>query len=153
MGSPHEGSIRRPIAPWTNALTTELHLAPMSWSDALANYLCLNWNGFTVREMYEKCTNPNANDYLWKERHGKWIHEPPSNQYILCLPAHAKTVCDRMWSHLICASKLSVSAPSSNDHAAFYNPIFFPRLFAWFNSWNGRCHAIDGHGNEVILYK
>ena len=30
MGPPHEGSIRRPIAPWANALTTELHLAPDS---------------------------------------------------------------------------------------------------------------------------
>ena len=30
MGPPHEGSIRRPIAPWANALTTELHLAPYS---------------------------------------------------------------------------------------------------------------------------
>ena len=28
MGPPHEGSIRRPIAPWANALATELHLAP-----------------------------------------------------------------------------------------------------------------------------
>ena len=28
MGSPHEGSIRRPIAPRANALTTKLHLAP-----------------------------------------------------------------------------------------------------------------------------
>ena len=28
MGPPHKGSIRRPIAPWANALTTELHLAP-----------------------------------------------------------------------------------------------------------------------------
>ena len=28
MGSPHEGSLRWPIAPWANALTTELHLAP-----------------------------------------------------------------------------------------------------------------------------
>ena len=28
MGPPHEGSIRRPIAPRANALTTELHLAP-----------------------------------------------------------------------------------------------------------------------------
>ena len=28
MGPPNEGSIRRPIAPWVNALTTELHLAP-----------------------------------------------------------------------------------------------------------------------------
>ena len=30
MGSPHEGSIRRPIAPWANAHTTELHLARIS---------------------------------------------------------------------------------------------------------------------------
>ena len=29
MGSPHEGSIRQPIAPWANTLTTELHLAPI----------------------------------------------------------------------------------------------------------------------------
>ena len=29
MGSPHKGSIRRPIAPWANVLTTELHLAPL----------------------------------------------------------------------------------------------------------------------------
>ena len=29
MGPPHEGSIRRPITPWANALTTELHLAPL----------------------------------------------------------------------------------------------------------------------------
>ena len=29
MGPPHEGSIRRPIASWTNALTTELYLAPL----------------------------------------------------------------------------------------------------------------------------
>ena len=28
MGPPHEGSIWRPTAPWANALTTELHLAP-----------------------------------------------------------------------------------------------------------------------------
>ena len=31
MGPPHEGSIRRPIEPWANALTTELHLAP--WNE------------------------------------------------------------------------------------------------------------------------
>ena len=33
MSSPHEGSIRRPIAPWVNALTTELHLAPFTESN------------------------------------------------------------------------------------------------------------------------
>ena len=39
MGPPREGSIRRPFAPWANALTTELHLAhircihnPKFWS-------------------------------------------------------------------------------------------------------------------------
>ena len=30
MGSHHGGSIRWPIAPWANTLTTELHLAPTS---------------------------------------------------------------------------------------------------------------------------
>ena len=29
MGPPHEGSFRRPIAPWANALTTELYIAPV----------------------------------------------------------------------------------------------------------------------------
>ena len=29
MGPSHEGSIRRPIAPWANVLTTELRLAPI----------------------------------------------------------------------------------------------------------------------------
>ena len=28
MGPSHEGSIRRPITPWANTLTTELHLTP-----------------------------------------------------------------------------------------------------------------------------
>ena len=31
MGPPHEGSIRQPIVPWANALTTELHLALLCW--------------------------------------------------------------------------------------------------------------------------
>ena len=35
MGPPHEGSIRRPIAPWANALTAELHLAPWYGSRGL----------------------------------------------------------------------------------------------------------------------
>ena len=33
MGPPHEGSIWRPITPWANALTTELHLAP--WKETM----------------------------------------------------------------------------------------------------------------------
>ena len=56
MGPPHEGSIRRPIAPWANALTTELHLAPvLGWSknrdvkpvptDLRADDLATNYQG------------------------------------------------------------------------------------------------------------
>ena len=42
MGPPHEGSIRRPIAPWANALTTELHLALLlPWSYILLLLLLL----------------------------------------------------------------------------------------------------------------
>ena len=33
MGPPHKGSIRQPITPWANALTTELHLAPQRTDD------------------------------------------------------------------------------------------------------------------------
>ena len=40
MGSPHEGSIRRPITPWANTLTTELHLHPQppQWLDKSGHY-------------------------------------------------------------------------------------------------------------------
>ena len=41
MGPPHEGSIRRPIAPWANALTTELHLAPLSYLETRSWVLSL----------------------------------------------------------------------------------------------------------------
>ena len=35
MGPPHDGSIRRPIAPLANALTKELHLAPLFGKNSL----------------------------------------------------------------------------------------------------------------------
>ena len=45
VGSPHEGSIQRPIAPWANALTMDLHLARVvkthniqSWSQKVETY-------------------------------------------------------------------------------------------------------------------
>ena len=46
MGSPHEGSIRRPIAPWANTLTTELHLARRSRiCDLMPKHTVLNITG------------------------------------------------------------------------------------------------------------
>ena len=35
MGPPHEGSIRQPVAPWANAFTMELHLAPQKEDDQM----------------------------------------------------------------------------------------------------------------------
>ena len=45
---PHEGSIRRPIAPWANALTTELHLARHTDLQHLIDteYTCQSCNRF-----------------------------------------------------------------------------------------------------------
>ena len=40
MGPSHEGSIWRPMAPWANTLTTELHLAPPNLYDA--TIICFN---------------------------------------------------------------------------------------------------------------
>ena len=38
LGPPHEGLIRRPIAPWANALTMELHLALTQKCDAIFTF-------------------------------------------------------------------------------------------------------------------
>ena len=41
----HEGSIRRTITPWANALTTELHLAPIAKEcmHYVCMYVCMYW--------------------------------------------------------------------------------------------------------------
>ena len=40
----HEGSIRRPIAPWANAVTTELHLAPPPWRIDPTTHRTMSYN-------------------------------------------------------------------------------------------------------------
>ena len=41
MGPLHDGSIRRPIAPWANTVTTELHLAPhIKWMQRTTEKIC-----------------------------------------------------------------------------------------------------------------
>ena len=55
MGSPHEGSIRRPIARWANALTTELHLALPLMVEVIEKYDCdrmHSWMLFSVKEYF-----------------------------------------------------------------------------------------------------
>ena len=51
MGPPHEGSIWWPIAPWVNALTTELHLTPQSWTVLL-------WKTGSVSHWWRDTSNP-----------------------------------------------------------------------------------------------
>ena len=69
MGPPHEGSIRRPIALWANALTTELHLAPKQ-----------NNNTVTKSLHNEICT---INKWLIKSR----VTELFSESILACLVA------------------------------------------------------------------
>ena len=55
MGPPHEGSIRRPIAPWADALTTEPHLAalrPAVAAQSLVNTACQTPH----RQHWNRCT-------------------------------------------------------------------------------------------------
>ena len=64
VGSPHEGSIRRPIAPWSNALTTELHLAPkqlMCAQDSNAWTLC----GYKQENEYKQQTTWHLYRFTW----------------------------------------------------------------------------------------
>ena len=60
ISSPHEGSIRRPIAPWANALTTELHPAPHC-TIPIKRYPHPYCSELPV-------TNRNVSDFSWKGR-------------------------------------------------------------------------------------
>ena len=54
MGPPYEGSIRRPITPWVNTLTTEQHLAPVLCNDVLDTfYLLLLGVGYMVKDHFD----------------------------------------------------------------------------------------------------
>ena len=57
MGSPHEGSIRRPIAPWVNALTTEQHLAPylLKWIEHMITGKVLSWTDIRHMCPWQAC--------------------------------------------------------------------------------------------------
>ena len=60
--SPHEGSIRRSIAPWANALTTELHLAPplhnyWGWLTLSAAFPCPLFCTVTIVVIYSISTS------------------------------------------------------------------------------------------------
>ena len=52
MGPPHEGSIWRPITPWANALTTELHLTPCISSTTLRNIQVIRWSAWLNRKCF-----------------------------------------------------------------------------------------------------
>ena len=96
MGPPHEGSIRWPIAPWANALTTELHLAPYhngcqalglcKWSTPDNPFCDPNGTKDLTQPIERKPQNPNSiHELLIKEKHKhshhhQWGHRHPSWQ-------------------------------------------------------------------------
>ena len=51
MGPPHEGSIRRPIAPRAKALTTELHLAPIACVSTVSKYASVHTTSRFVKPL------------------------------------------------------------------------------------------------------
>ena len=62
----HEGSIRRPIAPWTNALTTELHLAP-PWRIDPTTHRTMNecsYHRATSRSMKDRSDDPSHHERM-----------------------------------------------------------------------------------------
>ena len=65
MGPPHEGSIRRPIAPWASALTTELHLAPVNYQYHVKLKLVTEPKNRTLRNLYCRCKENII--YIWRK--------------------------------------------------------------------------------------
>ena len=57
MGPPNEGSIRQPIAPWANALITELHLAPRDRTTSTSHFYhpFLNSNFYMAPVRFSGC--------------------------------------------------------------------------------------------------
>ena len=65
MGPPHEGSIRRPIAPWTNALTTELHLAPWRIDPTTHHTMSeCSYHRATSRSMKDRSDDPSHHERM-----------------------------------------------------------------------------------------
>ena len=70
MGPPYEGSIRWSIAPWANALTTELHFAPSKICQMhYWNFKNILFNIRTAECFYNN--NSNSDTYIDKRKGGK----------------------------------------------------------------------------------
>ena len=72
----HEGSIRRPIAPWTNALTTELHLAP--WRIDPTTHRTMNecsYHRATSRSMKDRSDDPSHHELMLLSQSYISLHE------------------------------------------------------------------------------
>ena len=98
MGPPHEGSTRRPIALWANALTTELHLAPAQWVHHEGS-IHIRQCTHPVPMIFGRCETKHSHMYML---YGEFGRKP------LQLTISWHTVC--FWTHLSTAecSKLSV---------------------------------------------
>ena len=99
MGPPYEGSIRRPIAPWANALTTELHLAPL-FQDV--NY----------------CPDLNSKYWCWiRQSHGNY--GPPPLLWKHCCKSHRIPI---LWT--TCINRNVVTVPVSHFHEKLCNNYY-----------------------------
>ena len=98
MGPPHEGSIQRPIAPWANAPTTEVHLVPACIKTCSASLIlmvaCLCVKCCTASYQSEAFRNDSEwlNECLTVPQHKQslTIGCQTNNIYIICHPIETK---------------------------------------------------------------
>ena len=76
----HEGSIRRPIAPWANALTTELHLALLSPQVDTISCGCGIWTEWSNLQHGKRVDKENESAIT--RRNNSPFHRQPSANYI-----------------------------------------------------------------------
>ena len=87
MGPLHEGSIRRPIAPWANALTTELHFAPVTNEWMNEQKLIVYW---VWRTRTNLCVVGRLADDLWGHPEGSAHKRIAFSDCVRQLPRHSE---------------------------------------------------------------
>ena len=141
MGPRHERSIRRPIAPWANALTTELHLAP-------------EWGGRQGQKMYFKCHSglePFHGLIFLISSKGSFMYRQDSTHHSLCYTCREALSGTRTSSVGPPWRIQRLIAPVMVDPLSYNS--FQPVLHDWCSKGCGMCYPVCGmvHIKEPLL--
>ena len=89
MGSPYEGSIRRPTAPWTNALIMELYLAPRKDETCLKTVL-LDWKYINITSLTSGRNLHNCAYLSLLEIHDTYVYKSESSIFNAITETHVR---------------------------------------------------------------